>query len=116
MNRWQILWFTLLIVGAGLFVVGLFVAIAYRKDSELGNIASIWGVCVGIIGFFLTIYTLWDTQRVTREAEAAIKKAAADAELAVQKAQDQTRQVLGKTAMILLVSELENLRRLVVAM
>ena len=115
MDRWQIFWVSALAVGVILFVVGFGFALAYRGESEWANFASIWGIWVRIIGFILTLYALADTRRVSREAEVTIKKAAAEAAQAVRQAQEQTRQVLEKTAMVLLVSELENLRRLLVA-
>jgi hypothetical protein len=68
-------------------------------------VASIWGLFVGLIGFFVTIYTLFETQRVSRKAQQevqaasiaaqqAIQRAANDAQEAVKKTEEQTRQVL----------------------
>ena len=77
----------------------------HRESSTFANIASIWGLFVGLIGFSVTIYTLFETQRVARkaqrevqaatlEAQQAIQKAAREAQEAVKNVQEQTRLVL----------------------
>src|SRR5262249_18478451 len=64
-----------------------------------------WGLFVGLIGFVVTIYTLFETQRVTRkaqrevqaatvEAQQKIAEAARQTQEAVKQAQEETRQIL----------------------
>src|SRR5204862_2676362 len=83
----------------------LVIALYHRESSTFANVASIWGLFVGLIGFIVTIYTLFETQRISRkaqqevqkatvEAQQAIQKAAREAQEAVKNAQEQTRQVL----------------------
>jgi hypothetical protein len=95
-------------------------------SNPRGNAASVLGLAVSLIGFFLALLTMWDTQRINRraqaEVEATVRRSQQDVEAAVRGAQEavkdayrQTRLAMEKTAMVLLVSEVENLRRLIVA-
>jgi hypothetical protein len=105
LDVWHVVWVLVLVVGGALLVLTLAIALAYRENSTFANVASIWALFVGLIGFFVTIYTLFETQRVSRKAQAevqaatveaqqAIRKAASEAQEAVKNAQEQTRQVL----------------------
>ncbi len=102
---WHVLWVLVLVVGVVLLGVTLWIALSYRENGTFANVASIWGLFVGLIGFIVTIYTLFETQRVSRKAQQevqaatmaaqqAIQQAARDAQEAVKNAQEQTRQVL----------------------
>jgi type VI protein secretion system component VasK len=102
---WQLGW--VLVVGGVVVLLGLTLSIAlyHRESNTFANFASIWGLCVSLIGFGLTIYTLIETQRVAREAQQEIQtatieaqqkiqEAARQAQEAVTQAQEQTRQML----------------------
>jgi ElaB/YqjD/DUF883 family membrane-anchored ribosome-binding protein len=102
---WHVIWIFVLVLGILLLALTLLIALYYRENSIFANVASIWSLFVGLIGFIVTIYTLFETQRVSRkaqeevqeatvEAQKAIQKAASEAQESVQNAQEQTRQVL----------------------
>jgi type VI protein secretion system component VasK len=104
-DGWHVLWVLVLVVGVVSLGFTLAIALYHRESSTFANVASIWGLFVGLIGFSVTIYTLFETQRISRkaqqavqtatiEAQQAIQKAAREAEEAVRNAQQQTRQVL----------------------
>lgn len=102
---WHIVW-VLVLVGCVLLLVLTFViAVDHRDNTAFANIAGIWGLFVGLIGFAATIYTLFETQRVSRKAQLevnaatvqaqhAIQKAAHEAQEAVKNTQEQTRLIL----------------------
>jgi hypothetical protein len=105
LDVWHLAWVLVLVVGGVLLSFTVVIALHYRESSTFGNFASIWGLCVGIIGFSVTIYTLFETQRLSRtaqreiqaattEAQKAIQKAASEAQEAVKDAHEQTRLVL----------------------
>jgi ElaB/YqjD/DUF883 family membrane-anchored ribosome-binding protein len=105
LDVWHVVWFLVLVVGVLLLGLTLGIALYYRENSTFANVASIWGLFVGLIGFSVTIYILFETQRVSRkaqqevqtatvEAQQAIQKAAREAQEAMKNAQEQTRQVL----------------------
>jgi hypothetical protein len=96
-----------LVVGVFLLGVTLLIALSYRESSTFANFGSIWGLFVALIGFIVTIYTMFETQRVSRKAQQevqeatlaaqqAIQKAASEAQDAVKQAQQQIRQTLDK--------------------
>jgi len=98
-----------------------------KWSAPYGNAASVLGLAVSLIGFFLALLTLWDTRRINTRAQRnvtdAVVQAQRDVEVAVRGAQEavhdayrQTRLSMEKMAMILLVTEAENLCRLVFAM
>jgi hypothetical protein len=102
---WHVVWVSVLLGGVVLLVVTFGIALYYREDGTFANFASIWGLFVGLIGFIVTIYTLFETQRVSRTAQQEvqtatvaaqqkIEEAARQAQEAVKHAQEQTRQVL----------------------
>ena len=104
-DGWYVAWILGPVVGVLFLVLALVFALYQREDSAFANFASIWGLFVGLIGFSVTIYTLFETQRVSRtaqeevqtatiEAQQAIQKAASEAQEAVKNVQEQTRQVL----------------------
>lgn len=105
LDVWHVVWVLVLVVGGVLLGLTFAIAIGYHENNAFANFASIWGLFVGLIGFIVTIYTLFETQRVSRkaqqevqaasvEAQQAIQRAAREAQEAVKNAQDQTRQVL----------------------
>jgi hypothetical protein len=105
LDVWHVVWVLVLVVGVVLLGLTLAIALYYRESSTFANVASIWGLFVALIGFILTIYTLFETQRVSRkaqreiqaatiEAQQAIQKAASEARETVKNAQEQTRQML----------------------
>src|SRR5205809_601562 len=102
---WHVVWLLVLMVGVLLLGLTLVIALYHRESSTFANVASIWGLFVGLIGFIVTIYTLFETQRVARkaqqeiqtatvEAQQKIEKAANQAQEAVKTAQEQTSQML----------------------
>ncbi len=105
LDVWHVVWVLVLVVGVMLLGITLVIALYYREDSAFANVASIWGLFVGLIGFSVTIYTLFETQRVSRkaqqevqrttvEAQHKIEEAARQAQEAVKNSQEQTRQLL----------------------
>jgi ElaB/YqjD/DUF883 family membrane-anchored ribosome-binding protein len=105
LDVWHVVWILVLVAGVLFLGLTLVIALYNRGSSSFANFASIWGLFVGLIGFIVTIYTLFETQRVSRkaqqeiqtatvEAQRAIQKAASEAQEAVKNAQEQTRQVL----------------------
>jgi hypothetical protein len=107
LDVWHVVWVLVLVVGVLLLGVTLALAFYYSESSTFANVASIWGLFVGLIGFIVTIYTLFETQRVSRqaqreiqtatvEAQHKIEEAARQAQEAVKSAQEQTRQVLDR--------------------
>jgi hypothetical protein len=104
-DRWHVVWMLVLVIGGLLLALTLVIAYAQRESSAFANFASIWGLFVGLIGFLVTIYTLFETQRVARdaqrevqratvEAQQSIQSAVRDAQEAVKNVQEQTRQIL----------------------
>lgn len=102
---WHLVWVSVLVVAGGLLGITLLIALAYSNSSTFANVASIWGLFVGLIGFVVTIYTLFETQRISRSAQKEIQTKTAEAQLAMDKtlgeaqvmvknAQEQIRQVL----------------------
>jgi hypothetical protein len=105
LDVWHVVWVLALVVGVLLLGVTLVMALYHRESNAFANFASIWGLFVGLIGFIVTIYTLFETQRVSRKAQRAIQtatieaqhkieEAARQAQEAVKSAHEQTRQVL----------------------
>src|SRR5947207_6079765 len=102
---WHVVWLLVLMAGGLLLGLTRVIALYHRENSTFANVASIWGLFVGLIGFIVTIYTLFETQRVARraqkeiqaatiEAQEKIQEAAKQAQEAVKNAQEQTRQLL----------------------
>src|SRR5260370_11670962 len=102
---WHFVWVLVLVVGVVLLGLTLAIALFHRENSTFASVASIWGLFVGLIGFAVTIYTLFETQRVSRkaqrevqtatvEAQQKMEEAAKQAQEAVKQAQEPTRQAL----------------------
>jgi hypothetical protein len=105
LDVWHVVWIFVVAISVVSLVGTLVFALFNREDSAFANFASIWGLFVGLIGFTVTIYTLFETQRTSRKAQQeiqeatlgaqeAIQKAATAAQEAVKNAQEQTRYVL----------------------
>jgi hypothetical protein len=105
LDVWHLVWILVLVSGVLLLGVTLVIALYHRESSTFANVASIWGLFVGLIGFIVTIYTLFETQRVSRKAQREvqtattaaqqkIEEAAKQAQEAVNQAQEHIRQVL----------------------
>jgi hypothetical protein len=58
LDVWHLIWVLVLVVGVVLLGLTLGIALSYRESSTFANVASIWGLFVGLIGFIVTIYTL----------------------------------------------------------
>jgi hypothetical protein len=112
LDVWQVVWILVLLVGVVLLGLTLVIALYHRESTTFANVASIWGLFVGLIGFIVTIYTLFETQRISRnaqrevqtatlEAQHKIEEAAKQAQEAVKAAQEQTRQVLERVKSVL---------------
>src|SRR6266404_6254888 len=109
MSRWMVVWLLVLLLAVGGWAIGLRLAYLYRGDGEWANFASIAGLCLAIVGFLFTIYSLLETQRAGREAQRQAVEAAREAKAAVEQARVDTKQALEKVAMMLLVGDLERL-------
>jgi heme/copper-type cytochrome/quinol oxidase subunit 1 len=97
-------------------LLGGFCAAIYWNDSTAGaNFSSIWGLCVSVVGFVITIATMLQTQHIAREAQRRIQEAADRSEKSVADAYRQVRLAMEKTSMVLLVSEVEQFLQLVTA-
>ena len=69
MSRWTGIWLIALLMSVGGWAVGFWLAYLHRGDSEWANFAGIAGLCLAVVGFPFTIYSLWETQRAGREAQ-----------------------------------------------
>ena len=67
LDVWHVVWVVVLVVGVLLLGLTLVIALYHRENSTFANFASIWGLFVGLIGFIVTIYMLFETQRVSRK-------------------------------------------------
>jgi hypothetical protein len=105
LDVWHIVWVLVLVFGVLLLGLTFVIALYHRESGTFANVASIWGLFVALIGFVVTIYTMFETQRVNRNAQRevqettlaaqrAIQEAARKAQEAVKNAQEQTRQFL----------------------
>ena len=105
LDVWHIVWVLLLVIGVLLLAATLVIALNHRENSTFANFSSIWGLSVSLIGFVITIYTLFETQHVARraqrevqnatiEVQRKIEDAAKQAQEAVKNAQEQIRQLL----------------------
>jgi len=74
LDVWHVVWVLVLVVGVVLLGLTLGTALYHRESSTFANVASIWGLFVGLIGFTVTIYTLFETQRVSRKASRRCKR------------------------------------------
>jgi hypothetical protein len=90
--------------------VGFWLAYLHRNDSEWANYVGIAGLCLAIVGFPFTIYSLFETQRASREAQRQAAGAAREAKEAVEQARADTKQALEKVAMMMLAGDLERLQ------
>jgi hypothetical protein len=106
----MVIWLLVLLLAVGGWAVGTWLAYRYRGDSELANFAGIAGLCVALVGFPFTIYSLFETQRAGREAQRQAVEAAREARRAVEQARLDTKQALEKVAMMLLEGDLERLQ------
>ncbi len=110
MSRWMVIWLLVLLLAIGGWAVGFWLAYLHRNDSEWANYAGIAGLCLAIVGFPFTIYSLFETQRASREAQKQAAEAAREAKVAVEQAREDTKQALEKVTMMLLVGDLERLQ------
>jgi hypothetical protein len=115
MSQRTVVWLLAVLLAIGGLVVGFWVAYLYRRDSEWANYASIAGLGLALVGFPFTIYSLFETQRASREAQRQAAEAAREAKAAVEQARVDTRQTLEKVAMMLLAGDLERLHAAVSA-
>ncbi len=90
------------------FLLG-FVLLFIRELSafidRFANLASVLGLVVSIIGFMLTLWTVYETQRVSQNAQRQIERE-------VAAARKETRQAVEKIALQLLQAECEGIYRL----
>lgn len=115
MSQWMIVWLLVALLAIGVLGASIGLAYLHRSDSEWGNFASMAGLGLATVGFPLTIYSLFETQRAGREAQRQAAEAAREAKAAVEQARVDTKQALEKVAMMLLVADLERLRAAVSA-
>jgi hypothetical protein len=109
----MVIWLLALLLAVCGWAMGFWLAYLHRNDSEWANYAGIAGLCLAIVGFPFTIYSLFETQRASREAQKQATEAAREAKEAVQQARVETRQALDKVAMMLLAGDLERLHAVV---
>src|SRR5438132_14139758 len=86
MTDWLFTWKGFLL--AAIIVVGaVAIGVAFREGS-LGNVASIVGLAVSVLGFVVTIWTVLDARQQIREAsdraESAINQAREESRRAVR--------------------------------
>jgi hypothetical protein len=115
MSHWMLVWLLVLLLVSGGWAVGFRLAYLYRTDSEWANYASIAGLGLAIVGFPVTIYSLFETQRAGREAQRQAAVAVGEAKAAVEQARVDTKQALEKVAMMLMAGDLERLHAAVSA-
>jgi hypothetical protein len=105
LDSWHVRWVLVLVLGVMLLAITLVIALSNSDSSTFANVASIWGLFVGLIGLTMTLYILIETQDIARkaqreiqvttvEAQQKIEEAARQAQDAVRNAHEQTRQVL----------------------
>jgi len=95
-DLWHLIWIVVLILGIILLAGTFFIALYYRESGQTANFSSIWGLWVGIIGFALTIYTMFETQRATRKAQQAVQAATVEAQRAIEKAASEAKDAADK--------------------
>ncbi len=110
MSRWMVVWVLVLLLAIGGWAAGFCLAYLHRSDSEWANYASIAGLCLAVVGFPFTIYSLFEAQRAGREAQRQATDAAREAKAVVEQAWLDTKQALEKVAMMLLAGDLERLQ------
>ncbi|HTU23046.1 MAG TPA: hypothetical protein VMG10_33735 [Gemmataceae bacterium] len=110
MSRWKLIWLLILLLAVGGWAAGFWLAYLHRNNSEWANYAGIAGLCLAIIGFPFTIYSLFETQRAGREAQRQAAEAAREAKAAVEQSRADTKQALEKVALMLLAGDLERLQ------
>jgi hypothetical protein len=115
MSRWRVIWVLVILLALGGWAVGFWLAYFHRNESEWANYASIAGLGLAVVGFPITIYSLFETQRAGREAQRQATEAAREAKVAVEQARRDTRQALERVAMMLLAGDLERLHAAVTA-
>lgn len=82
-------------IAAGVFLVlGFVLAYGFRETGETANFSSIWGLWVSLIGFALTIYSLYEVQRASRQAQEKVAESVHRAEQTVEEARKETRQAM----------------------
>lgn len=91
-----------LVVGAVILSVAIAVAIIFREGT-LGNVASIVGLTVSVLGFAVTIWTV-------RDARQQIKDASDRAENAMAQTRADARRAVERIAGQLLAADCANLR------
>jgi len=109
MADWLFSWKGFTLAGV-ILLAALGVAIVFR-DGPYGNIASIFGVAVGVLGFVITIWTVHDARQ-------QIKDASTRAEKAIAQAAEESRRAIERIAALLFASDcaalqhgVENLRQ-----
>ena len=76
---------------AACLLVGSCIAYYLRDSSPVSNFSSIGGLCVSLVGFAITIYTMHQTRRIARESQQKVEEAVARAEQTVNDAREQSR-------------------------
>jgi type VI protein secretion system component VasK len=91
---WHLVWVIVLILGGVLLAIGFVLAWLFRDVSELANFSSIWGICIALIGFALTIYTMIETQRASRKAQREVQTATVEAQQKIEEAARQAQEAV----------------------
>src|SRR5580692_1485212 len=94
MHTWHYKWIIVILLVTIALTVTFVEAYIWCEEGNVANFHSIAGLWVSILGFVITIWTLIDTQRVSRQAEIAITKAAHEAETTVKTARRQMVEAL----------------------
>ncbi len=99
-------------LGGGLLSLALLLLAIFRPEEvaafcdRFGNRASVAGLLVSLIGFALTLWTVYETQRASRAAQEKIRQE-------VTAAQQETRETVAKIGLQLLHAESEATLRLI---
>jgi hypothetical protein len=96
LDVWHVVWVLVLVVGVVALGLALAIALYFHESSTFVNVASIWGLFVGLIGFIMTLYTLFEAQRVSRKAQREVQATAAEAQQAIQRAANETQEAVKK--------------------
>ena len=81
----------------------------YAACGWFGNVASVLGLLVSLVGFMLTIWTVLQTQRMSKDAQEKIQKAFSEA-------QEETRSAVERIGLHLLVTETDILLQIIMGL
>lgn len=103
------LWVSITLVLLGT-VVSFVLAISHWDEliafsNRWGNVASVAGLWLAVVGFLVTILSLWLTHQVEREARKRIAETLSNASDAVTTAQEETRQAILESSQVVTAAQ-----------